>query len=104
MTCQDLPAILADRVGIPFAYHHWDRPPKMPYGVLFDDYTENFFADNIVYLTVNHVNIELYVRKRDYVLEKKLESVLAGEGLSWDKAAEYIDSERFYKISYEVEA
>lgn len=104
MTYQDLPAILADGVGIPFAYHHWDRPPKMPYGVYFDDYTENFMADNIVYLVVSHVNIELYVRQRDQELESRLESVLTGEGLSWDKDAEYIDSERFYKISYEVEA
>lgn len=103
MTYQDLQSLLTDGVGIPFSYHHWDRPPKMPYGVYFDDYTENFMADNIVYFVSSHVIIELYVRQRDTELEKRLEAVLAGAGLSWNKSAEYIDSERFYQIFYEVE-
>lgn len=103
MTIQEWNKALSDETGIPFAYHHWDRPPQMPYGVLFDDYTENFLADSIVYLPVTHVSIELYVRQRDHALEKKLESVLAYAGLAWDKSAEYINSERFYQIFYEVE-
>lgn len=102
MTYQELKELL-EGAGIPFAFHHWERPPQMPYGVYFDDHTDNFMADNIAYLVVRHVVIELYVRQRDPKLEERLEAVLTGAGLYWDKSATYIDSERFYQISYETE-
>lgn len=94
---------LLDGLGIPFAFHHWERPPAMPYGVYFDDYTDNFPADDHVYLVVRHFNIELYTRRRDAELEGRLEALLNEAGLYWDKDAAYINTERFYQISYEIE-
>lgn len=102
MTYQELQDLL-ETSGIQFAFNHWENPTSMPYGVYFDDRTENFFADGIVYLVVRHFNIELYVRQRDPNLEARLETVLTDAKMSWDKDVTYIDSERFYKISYEVE-
>ena len=32
MTHEQLLAVLAP-VGIPWTYHHWDKPPQPPYGV-----------------------------------------------------------------------
>lgn len=92
-----------DSLGIPATYHHWDRPPKMPYAVYLDDYTENFEADNIAYSVSTHMIIELYTRQRDRKLEKRLEQLLDQEELYWDRTVTYIDSERFYQISYEIE-
>lgn len=102
MTYQALEQLLAP-LGIPFAFHHWENPPKMPYGVYFDDYTDNFEADDIAYMTIRHFNIELYVRQRDPDLEGRLEDILTAADLYWDKDATYIDSERFYKVTYEIE-
>lgn len=102
MTEQALKQLLSG-LGIQFAYHHWDRPPKMPYGVYFDGYTDNFEADDIAYTVVSHWSIELYARQRDRRLEERLEQLLTDAGLYWDKDAQYIDSERFYQVVYEIE-
>lgn len=103
MTYQELSDMLTKGMGIPFAFHHWDRPPAMPYGVYFDGRTNNFAADDVTYLVIRHCFIELYVRQRDPALEKRMEDLLDGAELFWDKNADYIDSERFFKISYEIE-
>lgn len=102
MTYQELEQLLAP-LGIPFRFHHWEKPPKMPYGVYFDDYTDNFEADDIAYVVIRHVNIELYTRQRDPDLEARLENILTAEDLYWDKDSVYVDSERYYQISYEIE-
>lgn len=102
MTYQELEQLLAP-LGIPFAFHHWEKPPAMPYGVYFDDYTDNFAADGITYVVFFHINIELYVRQRDPDLEGRLEDIFSEAGLYWDKDSTYIDSERFYQIAYEIE-
>lgn len=102
MTYQELQQLL-ETSGVKFAFHHWERPPKMPYGVYFDDYTENFAADDIAYVVVRHFYIELYTRQRNPALESRLEDVLTGAGFYWDKDCSYIDSERFFQIYYEIE-
>lgn len=102
MTYQALEQLLAP-LGIPFRFHHWEKPPEMPYGVYFDDHTDNFEADNIAYVVIRSFNIELYVRQRDPELESRLEDIFTEKDLYWDKDAAYIDSERFYQISYEIE-
>lgn len=103
MTYQELHRLLEDGMDIPFAFDHWDKPPSMPYGVYFDDGTENFCADGIVYHVVRSFNIELYVRQRDPALEKRMETLLDGAGLFWDKDADYLEDERAHQISYEIE-
>lgn len=103
MTYQELQALLEGGTGIPFAFHHWEKPPSMPYGVYFDDSTNNFAADDIAYLVVRSFNLELYTRQRDPELEERMEALLDGAGLYWDKYVNYIDSERFFQISYEIE-
>lgn len=102
MTYQGLEQLLAP-LGIPFTFHHWERPPKLPYGVYFDDSTNNFEADNIAYVVIRNFNVELYVRQRDPDLEGRLEDIFNKAELYWDKDAAYIESERFYQIAYEIE-
>lgn len=102
MTYADLEQLLAP-VGIPFTLHHWEKPPVMPYGVYFDDYTENFEADNSAYAVFTHFNIELYTRQRDPALEARLEGILDKAELYWDKDSVYVDSLRAYKTTYEIE-
>lgn len=102
MTYQELEQLLAP-LGILFTFHHWEKPPKMPYGLYFDDYTNNFEADDRAYVVIRHFNVELYVRQRDPDLESRLEDIFDRAELYWDKDAVYIDSERFYQISYEIE-
>lgn len=102
MSYQDMEALLAP-LGVPFTFHHWEKPPAMPYGVYFDDSTDNFEADDIAYVIIRRFYIELYVRQRDPALERRLEGILTAEGLYWDKDQAYIESERFYQVAYEIE-
>lgn len=102
MTYEELEQLLAP-VGIPFTLHHWERPPAMPFGVYFDDYTDNFEADDRAYLVITHFNIELYTRQRDPALETLLEGILDGAELYWDKDSDYVDSLRAYMTTYEIE-
>lgn len=44
---------MLDATGIRFSYHHWEKPPSLPYGVFLDPYSNNFMADNQVYKSVN---------------------------------------------------
>lgn len=104
MTYQELQDLLEGGMGFPFAFHHWEKPPAMPYGVYFDDSTDNFAADGGVYHVARNVNIELYVRQRDPELEARMEALLDGAELFWNKDAVYLgDTERAYQISYESE-
>ena len=102
MTYQEMEELLAP-LGVPFSFHHWEAPPPMPYGVYFDDSTDNFEADDTAYAVIRRFNIELYVRQRDPALEGRLEDILTAADLYWDKYAAYIDSERFHQIAYEIE-
>lgn len=102
MSYQDMEVLLAP-LGVPFTFHHWEKPPAMPYGVYFDDSTNNFEADDTAYVVIRRFNIELYVRQRDPALERRLEDILTAAGLYWDKDPAYIESERFYQVAYEVE-
>lgn len=102
MTYQELEQLLAP-LGIPFAFHHWERPPAMPYGIYFDDYTDNFEADDRAYAVIRHFRIELYSRQRDPDLEARVEGIFDEADLYWDKDPTYIDSERFFQVTYEIE-
>ena len=102
MNYQELDKILKT-TGLPFTFHHWEHPPKPPYGVYFDDYTDNFAADNMVYVQISHCNIELYSSQRDTEDENKIETVLDEAEIYWDKTRTYIESERLYQTTYEIE-
>lgn len=102
MTYEEMEQLLAP-VGIPFALHHWERPPAMPFGVYFDGSTDNFEADDRAYAVITSFSIELYTRQRTPALEAKIEAVLDGAGLYWDRDATYVDALRAYMTTYEIE-
>lgn len=102
MTYEQLLVVL-QTTGIPFAYHHWEHPPAAPYGVYYFDSTENFAADDIPYLVIEHGYIELYTPGLNRELTNKLESALTGASIFWERDTEYIDDLRLYQNSYEIE-
>jgi hypothetical protein len=102
ITMDTLPEML-EETGLKFAYHHWERPPTPPYGVYLDDYTDNYGADDGVYHPITHVRIEIYQLRRDRAVEKALENVLYQHEIWWDRETTYIESERLYQTTYEIE-
>lgn len=89
--------------GLPVAYRAFPvgQAPPLPYICYLCTTSNNFDADDQVYLPVERIDIELYTKEKDPDLEEKLESALSG--LCWEKAEEYLDDERCYEIVYEIE-
>lgn len=102
MTLDDLQALLSE-TGLPFAYHHWEAPPSPPYGVFLDPGSDNFMADDRVFLPVSQVQIELYAKVRDQAAEAAVEQVLDEAGIPYEKGGAWIPSERLYQTVYEIE-
>ena len=52
---------------------------------------------------MKQLDVELYTDKKDIILEEKLEAVLEGRGLFYNKTESYIESEKLYEVLYELE-
>ena len=94
---------MLDATGIRFSYHHWEKPPSLPYGVFLDPTSNNFMADNQVYKSIKHVQIELYAEGKDTGAEDAIETVLNNHELPFEKEFLYIQDERLYETIYEIE-
>lgn len=106
MTLEELYTVL-NATEIPVTYHSWsdsdDERPSLPFMTYQVAYSNNFMADDKVYLPVNHVDIALYTAVKDLTAEGTLEAALDAAGLPWNKTETYLDSEKCFQIIYEVE-
>jgi hypothetical protein len=91
--------------GLPSAYHHFEEgvAPNPPFVVYLFPGTNNFGADNVVYKSINELDIELYSDKKDIASEKKIEAVLREHGFFYEKSETYIETEKLYEVIYEME-
>lgn len=102
MTFDDLKTLL-EATGIPFAYHHWEKRKKPPYGVYLSLGTDNFGADNIVYAVVEKAAIELYTVGLDRKSMTRIEQALDSAEIYWERDTVYIEELRLYQTRYEIE-
>ena len=95
---------LLKETGIPVAYGYFpdDQPQKPPYicyRVLRDS---NFAADGTVFHKADIVQIELYIKIKDWELEDKVENILSSDFV-WSKEEGYLEEEKIFQIIYEIE-
>lgn len=102
VTLENLCEILKT-TGLPVAYLVFKTPQKPPYICYFVTNSNNKSADNVVWQKINHVQIELYTARKDREAEQKLEDALTSEGIFFESAETYIDSEKIYQKIYETE-
>lgn len=102
MTLEQVGALL-ETTGLPVVYRQWQEgtAPLMPYLVYLSPYTNNFAADGTTYFVANHVQIELYTQLKDPTAEGKVEAALSS--LYWEKDTVYLDTEKCYQTTYEIE-
>ena len=93
---------LLEETGIPFAYDHFaeGESPDPPFICYLLPGSNHFSADGKVYLKVSSVNIELYTDSKDLAVEQKLEAVLDGHGIFYEKTEVWIESEKLYEVLY----
>lgn len=93
---------MLNEIQIPFAYHHFaeGESPEPPFICYLLPGSDNFSADGRVYYKINEVHIELYTDLKDLAVEQKVEDVLDGHGIYYNKSETWIESEKLYEVLY----
>ena len=104
MTIEELAAML-QKMGIPFAYNHFaeGESPEPPFICYLLPGSDNFAADGMAYFKISEVRIELYTDRKDLAVERKVEDVLDGQEIFYDKTEVWIQSEKLYEVLYSFE-
>ena len=103
MTHEEVMQMLAE-LKIPFAYDHFaeGESPDPPFICFFFPGSENFAADDVVYMEFSNLSIELYTDEKDPELEDSVEAVLNAHELFWNKSEVWIESEKLYEVLYQM--
>ena len=104
MTIENLVEMLQE-MNIPFAYDHFaeGESPEPPFICYLIPGSDNFAADGKVYFKMNEVRIEVYTDFKDLDLESRVEGVLDGHEIFYNKSETWIQSEKLYEVMYSFE-
>ena len=104
MTIENIVEMLQE-MNIPFAYDHFaeGESPEPPFICYLIPGNNNFAADGKVYFKMNEVRIEMYTDFKDLDLESRVESVLDGHEIYYNKSETWIQSEKLYEVMYSFE-
>ena len=96
---------MLEETNLPIAYDHFadGESPDPPFICFLFPGSDNFSADGRVYLKIRNVNVELYTDLKDPELETRLETVLDGHGIFYQKSEVWIEEERLYEVLYQFE-
>ena len=96
-------AVLLESTGLPVTYLAWPekRAPELPHICYLAEGANPMFADGRVYYSYDDVRVELYIKLRDPVVEGEVETALAG--FHWKKNAIYLDTEKCWMVTYDIE-
>ena len=93
-----------ETLGLPIAYREYPegKTPEAPFIVYYQDGTDNFSADGIVYLKVDNCSIEMYFDEKMTEIEEEMEKLLDGMGIFWNKEEFWIESEKYIEVLYKI--
>lgn len=96
---------MIESIGLPFTYDSFpdNIAPDPPYIVFNYPQNNDFGADNVNFVSIDTLNIELYTRNKDFELEQDVEAVLNANGFFYEKNEAFIHTEHLYQISYTME-
>jgi len=94
--------LMVSEIGFPFAYDHFaeGESPEPPFLCYLLPGSRNFAADGRVYHKVNEVRLEFYTDRKEPEMELRIEDVLDGHGVFYNKSEVWIESERLYEVLY----
>lgn len=91
------------KLSIPVAYQSFKKEQTLPFVVFVQTGSDNFGADNGVYVSDNSYNIELYTEDKDFGLENKLEEILNANEIYWNKSGDIrIEEEKMTEVIYYI--
>ena len=91
---------------IPAAYLQFPEDgsaPPPPFICYYYTGDNDLKADNVNYQKIRQLTVELYCDNKNFTLESAVESALTSNGFVYSKYEEYIDSEKMYMTTYEME-
>ena len=105
MTYKQIKTMLTS-IGYPVTYDSFpdNVAPAPPYIVFNYPNNDDFAADNVNYVSITLVNIELYTRNKDFTADKNVEAVLNANGFFYQKNETYIRQENLFQIRYVIES
>lgn len=99
MTLQELKK-RCEKAGFKYAYGKFKKATEPPHLVAISTETNNFMADNMVYLKDNPIQLDYTYIDKDVELEKKIEDEILS-GIAWNKTQEtYLLDEGIWQVSY----
>lgn len=104
MTHKEIVEML-EEAGLPLAYDHFaeGESPDPPFLIFLFPSSDNFSADGQVYQKIDVLHMELYTDRKQPEVEARLETVLDGHGIFYEKTEVWIESERLYEVLYSTE-
>lgn len=92
-------------IGLPYAYYEFpdNTEQEPPFICFYYPDSDDLYADNVNYVGIRRLYVELYTDEKDFEQEAAVETALNSNGLSFRKSELYIDSERMYQITYSME-
>lgn len=95
---------MMEEMKIPFAYDHFaeGESPDPPFIYFLFPGSENFAADDVVYMEFSNLSIELYADEKDLELEDRVEAVLNAHEIFWNKSEVWIETEKLYEVLYQM--
>lgn len=102
MTYKEIKTLLST-TNLPVVYYQWPegQAPEPPYLIFYYPGDNDFIGDNSNYQKIRELTVELYTDQKDFALEEVVEGVLSG--MVYSRYETYIDDERLFLVTYEME-
>lgn len=99
MTLEDLKRRCEEK-GFKYAYGSFLKPVNPPHLVAITTSTDNFIADNRVYLKKTPIQLDYTYTTKDLKEQNKIEDEILKD-IPWDKTDEtYLPDEKIWQVSY----
>lgn len=102
MTKKEVADLVAS-FGYPCRYSHFSQSPAPPYVVYYYPSENDVFADNSNYIDKRQLFIELFTKSKDFSAEDNIEAKLRAAGLTWYKQTDFLNDEKLFQTTYEME-
>lgn len=98
-------ADMIESIGIPFAYYQFQEGTAQPCPFICFYYSDSndVLADNVNFVKIRNLVIELYTDQKDFGIEETIEEILNENEIVYDHYESYIDSEKMLMQTYESE-
>ena len=89
--------------GFSWRYSHFSQTPAPPYVVYYYPAENDVHADDSNYVNKRQLFVELFAKTKDDTSEATIEGKLKAAGLSWYKQTDFLNDEKLFQTTYELE-